>query len=86
MTISIAVIEANKKNIFAEVKKKTSKSIESIIMQKTEIEIELFTQGTNAEIVQLKKSSDIIFEGVHQIESTDCDPKLVAHFVFVEKL
>ena len=93
----IAVIEANKKNIFAEVEKETNKSIESIIRRKTEIERQmtaiksslekaekLFTPSTNAEIVQLKKSLDIIFEGVHQIEPTDCDPKLVAHFVFVE--
>ena len=93
----IAVIEANKKNIFAEVEKETNKSIESIIRRKTEIERQmtaiksslekaekLFTRSTNAEIVQLKKSSDTIFEGVHQIESTDCDPELVAHFVFVE--
>ena len=93
----IAVIEANKKNIFAEVEKETNKSIESIIRRKTEIERQmtaiksslekaekLFTRSTNAEIVQLKKSSDTIFEGVHQIEPTDCDPKLMAHFVFVE--
>ena len=93
----IAVIEANKKNIFAEVEKETSKSIESITRRKTEIERQmtaiksslekadkLFTRSTNAEIVQLKKSSDAIFEGVHQIEPTDCDPELVAHFVFVE--
>ena len=93
----IAVIEANKKNIFAEVEKETNKSIESIIRRKTEIERQmtaiksslekaekLFTPSTNAEIVQLKKSLDIIFEGVHQIEPTDCDPKLLAHFVFVE--
>ena len=44
---------------------------------------ELFTRSTNAEIVQMKKSSDTIFEGVHKIEPTDCDPELVAHFVFV---
>ena len=93
----IAVIEANKKNIFTEVDKETSKSIESITKRKTEIERQmtaiklslekaekLFTRSTNAEIVQLKKSSDTIFEGVHQIEPTDCDPELVAHFVFVE--
>ena len=93
----IAVIEANKKNIFAEVEKETNKSIESIIRRKTEIERQMtaiksslekadkiFTRSTNAEIVQLKKSSDTIFEGVHQIEPTDCDPELVAHFVFVE--
>ena len=93
----IAVIEANKKNIFAEVEKETNKSIESITRRKTEIERQmtaiksslekadkLLTRSTNAEIVQLKKSSDTIFEGVHQIEPTDCDPELVAHFVFVE--
>ena len=93
----IAVIEANKKNIFAEVEKETNKSIESIIRRKTEIERQmtaiksslekadkLFTRSTNAEIVQLKKSSDTIFEGVHQIEPTDCDPELMAHFFFVE--
>ena len=93
----IAVIEAKKKNIFEEVAKETSKSIESITRRKTEIERQmtaiksslekadkLFTRSTNAEIVQLKKSSDTIFEGVHQIEPTDCDPELVAHFVFVE--
>ena len=93
----IAVIEANKKNIFTEVEKETNKSIEGITRRKTEIERQmtaiksslekaekLFTRSTNAEIVQLKKSSDTIFEGVHQIEPTDCDPELVAHFVFVE--
>ena len=93
----IAIIEANKKNIFAEVEKEINKSIERIIRRKTEIERQmtaiksflekaekLFTRSTNAEIVQLKKSSDTIFEGVHQIESTDCNPELVAHFVFVE--
>ena len=93
----ISAIEANKKNIFAEVEKETNKSIESITRRKTEIERQmtaiksslekadkLLTRSTNAEIVQLKKSSDTIFEGVHQIEPTDCDPELVAHFVFVE--
>ena len=93
----IAVIEANKKNILAEVENETSKSIESITRRKTEIERQmtaiksslekadkLLTRSTNAEIVQLKKSSDTIFEGVHQFEPTDCDPELVAHFVFVE--
>ena len=92
----IAAIEANKKNIFAEVEKETNKSIESITRRKTEIERQmtaiksslkkadkLLTRSTNAEIVQLKKSSDTFFEGVHQIEPTDCDPELVAHFVFV---
>ena len=93
----IAVIEANKKNIFTEVEKETNKSIESITRRKTEIERQmtaiksslekaekLFNRNTNAEIVQLKKSLDTIFEGTDQIEPTDRDPELVAHFVFVE--
>ena len=93
----IAVVEANKKKIFAEVENETSKSIESITRRKTEIERQmtaiksslekaekLFTRSKNAEIVQLKKSLDTIFEGVHQAEPSDCDPELVAHFVFVE--
>ena len=92
-----AVIEANKKNILAEVENETSKSIESITRRKTEIERQmtamkssleraeiLFTRSTNAEIVQLKKSLDAIFEGVHQTEPTNCDPDIMAHFVFVE--
>ena len=93
----IAVIEANKKNIFVEVEKETCKSIESVTRLKTEIGRQmtaiksslekaekLFNRNTNAEIVQLKKSLDTIFKGVHQIEPSDCDPELVAHFVFVE--
>ena len=93
----IAVIEANKKNIIAEVEKETCMLIESIIRRKTEIERQmtaiksslekaekLFNRNTNSEIVQLKKSLDTIFEGTDQIEPTDRDPELVAHFVFVE--
>ena len=93
----IAVIEANKKNTFAEVEKETSKSVESVTRRKTEIERQmtaiksylekaekLYTRSTDAEIVQLKKSLETIFEGVDQIEPTDRDPELVAHFVFVE--
>ena len=79
----IAAIEANKKNIFAEVEKETNKSIESITRRKTEIERQmtaiksslekpekLFTRSTNAEIVQLKKSLDVIFKKVDQMEPT----------------
>ena len=78
-----AVIEANKKNLLAEVENETSKSIESITRRKTEIERQmtaiksslekpekLFTRSTNAEIVQLKKSLDVIFKKVDQMEPT----------------
>ena len=94
----IAVIEAHKKNIFSAVEKETNKSLERVAKRKTEIERQitviksslekadkLLTRNTNAEIVQLKKSFDTIFEGVDQTEPTDRDPGgLPARLVFVE--
>ena len=94
----IAVIEAKKKNIFSAVEIETNKSLESVTKRKTEIERQitviksslekadkLLTRNTNAEIVQLKKSVDTIFEGVDQTEVTDRDPEgLPARLVFVE--
>ena len=94
----IAAIQAKKQNIFSAVEKETSKSLERATKRKTEIEgqiavIEsslekadkLLTRSTNAEIVQLKKSLDTIFEGVDQTEPTDRDPEgLPARLVFVE--
>ena len=94
----IAVIEANKKNIFSAVEKERNKSLERVTKRKTEIERQitviklslekadkLLTRNTNAEIVQLKKSVDTIFEGVDQTEVTDRDPEgLPARLVFVE--
>ncbi|XP_022794622.1 tripartite motif-containing protein 2-like [Stylophora pistillata] len=91
-----AVIEAKKRNIFATLEKETSKSIECVTKQKTEIESQikaiksslekaekLFTRSTNAEVVQLKMSFDTILEGADQTEPTDRDPEIVAHFLFV---
>ena len=94
----IAIIEAKKKNIFSAVEKETNKSLERVTKRKTEIDRQitviksslekgdkLVTQNTNAEIVQLKKSLDTIFEGVDQTEPTDRDPEgLPARLVFVE--
>ena len=94
----INVIEAHKKNIFSAVEKETNKSLERVTKRKTEIERQitviksslekadkLLTRNTNAEIVQLKKSVDTIFEGVDQTEPTDRDPEgLPARLVFVE--
>ena len=93
----INVIEANKKNIFSAVEKETNKSLESVTKRKTEIQRQitviksslekadkLLTRNTNAEIVQLKKSFDTIFEGVDQTEPTERDPEgLAARLVFV---
>ena len=94
----IAVIETKKKNIFSAVEKERNKSLERVTKRKTEIERQitvtksslekadkLLTRNTNAEIVQLKKSFDTIFEGVVQTEPTDRDPEgLPARLVFVE--
>ena len=94
----IADIQAKKQNIFSAVEKETSQSLERVTKRKTEIERQiavikssleksdkLLTRNTNAEIVQLKKSLDIIFEGVDQTEPTDRDPEgLPARLVFVE--
>ena len=95
-----AVIEAKKQNIFSAVEKETNKSLERVTKRKTEIESQmtaiksslgkadkLLTRNTNAEIVQLKKSLDTIFEGVDHdpTEPTDRDPEgLPARLLFVE--
>ena len=94
----IAAIQTKKQNIFSAVEKETNQSLECVTKRKTEIERQiaviksslekadkLFTRSTNTEIVQLKKSLDIIFEGVDQTEPTDRDPGgLPARLVFVE--
>ena len=94
----IAVIETKKKNIFSAVEKERNNSLERVTKRKTEIERQitvikssldktdkLLTRNTNAEIVQLKKSLDTIFEEVDQTEPTDRDPEgLPARLVFVE--
>ena len=94
----IAVIEANKKNIFSAVEKETNKSLERVTKRKTEIERQitviksslekadkLLTRNTNAEIVQLMKSLETNYEEVDQTEPTDRDPEgLPARLVFVE--
>ena len=94
----IAAIQAKKQNIFSAVEKETNKSLERVTKRKTEIERQiaviksslekadkLLTRNTNAEIVQLMKSLDTIFEEVDQTEPTARDPEgLPARLVFVE--
>ena len=71
----IAIIEAKKRNIFSAVENQTTKSLESLTKSKNKIEeqievIELsleytekrLARSTNAEVVQLKKSLETIFE------------------------
>ena len=94
----ITAIQAKKRNVFSAVEKETNQSLERVTKRKTEIERQiaviksslekadkLLTRSTNAEIVQLKKSLDTIFEGVDQTEPTDRDPEgLPARLLFVE--
>jgi len=98
----IAVIEEKKQKIFSAVDNQTSKSLESLAKRKIKVEEEiaviessiekaenLLTRSTSAEVVQLKKSLEIIFEGVDQTESIDGDPEgLLVRLAFVgnEKL
>ena len=80
----IATVEGKKQNIFASVENKTKKSLETLTTQKTEIEHQIkiiesslekadkhLTRSTNAEVVQLKKSLETIFEGVDQNQPVD---------------
>ena len=94
----IAVIEAKKQNIFSAVENQTTKSLESLTKRRNKIEEQialiesslekaekLLIRSINAEVVQLKKSLDSIFEGVDQTEPIDGDPdSLLARLTFVE--
>ena len=94
----VAVIEAKKQNILSSLEKETSRSLDLVTERKTKIQRqiraiesalenadELLTRRSNAEIVQLKKSLDGIFDGVPQIEPINRDTKsFPAGFVFEE--
>ena len=94
----IAVIEAKKQNIFSTVENQTTKWLESVTKRKNKVEEQIaviesslentekrLTGSTDAEVVQLKKSLETIFGGIHQTESVDGDPEaLLERLVFVE--
>ena len=94
----VAVIEAKKQNILSSLEKETRRSLDLVTERKTEIQRQitaiesalentdkLLTRSSNAEIVQLKKSLDTIFEGVAQTQAIDRDTRsLPAGFVFKE--
>ena len=94
----IAVIEAKKQNIFSAVENQTIKSLESLTKCKNNIEEQiaviesslekaekLLTRSINAELVQLKKSLEIILEGADQTEPIDGHPQgLLVRLTFVE--
>ena len=92
----VAVIKAKRQNILSSLEKETRRSLDLVTERKIEIQRQitaiesslenadkLLTRSSNAEIVQLKKSLDAIFEGVAQTEPIDRDSKsLPAGFVF----
>ena len=94
----VAVIEAKKQNILSSLERETRRSLDLVTERKTEIQRQitviesalenadkLLTRSSNAEIVQLKKSLDAIFEGVAQTEPIDCDTEsLPTGFIFEE--
>ena len=92
----VAVIKAKRQNILSSLEKETRRSLDLVTERKTEIQRQitaiesslenadkLLTRSSNAEIVQLKKSLDAMFEGVAQTEPIDRDSKsLPTGFVF----
>jgi len=94
----IAVIKAKKQSIFSAVDNQTTKSLESVTERKNKIEEQiaaiessiekaekLLTRSINAEVVQVKKSLESIFEGVDQTEPIDGDPEgLLVRLTFAE--
>ena len=93
----IANIEAKKHIIFAAVEDQTKKSLESLTMQKTEIEHQIeviktsldkadkvLTRIANAEVIQVKKSLETILEGVDQTtKATEHEPEALPTLTFV---
>ena len=96
----VAVIKAKRQNILSSLEKETRRSLDLVTERKTEIQRQitaiesslenadkLLTRSSNAEIVQSKKSLDIIFEGVDQTAPIDRDNKsLPAGFVFEKNI
>ena len=96
----VAVIKAKRQNILSSLEKETRRSLDLVTERKTEIQRQitaiesslenadkLLTRSSNAEIVQSKKSLDIIFEGVDQTVPIDRDNKsLPAGFVFEKNI
>ena len=93
----IKTIQAKMKNIITAVENQTKKSLESLKakrsaiqqqMSATESSLEeadkLLKRSTTAEVVQLKKSLQTIFQGLNQTEPIVHDPSCLQTLVFVE--
>ena len=88
-----AVIDAKQERLFAAVENQTEKSLENLTKESSKIAEnikamesslekadKLLSQGTNAEIIQLKKSLESISEYFVQIESDFLDPESFQSF------
>ena len=93
----IKTIQAKLQNIITTVEGRTKKSIESLTTKRKEIQHQikviessleeadkLFQRSTNAEVVQLKKTLQTIFEGVDQGEVIARDPETQETLVFIK--
>ena len=90
-------IQAKVQNIITTVEGRTKESIESLTAKRNEIQKQinviesslkeadkLFQRSTNAEVVQLKKTLQTIFEGMDQGEVIAHDPKTQEALVFIK--
>ena len=93
----IKTIQAKKQNIIDAVEDQTKKSIESLTAKRSEIQRQikiiessleeadkLLKRSTTAEVVQLRKTLQTIFEGVNETEPIVHDSRSLQTFVFVE--
>ena len=93
----IRTIQAKMENIITTVERQTKKSIESLTAKRNEIQQQinviesslkeadkLFQRSTNAEVVQLKKTLQTIFERVDQTEVVAHDPRTQEALVFIK--
>ena len=93
----IKTIQAKMQNIITTVEGRTKKSIESLTAKRNEIQQQinviessleeadkLFQRSTNAEVVQLKKTLQTIFERVDQTEVVAHDPGTQEALVFIK--
>ena len=93
----IKTIQAKKQNIIDAVENQTKKSLESLTAKRGEIQRQikiiessleeadkLLKRSTTADVVQLKKTLETIFEGVNEREPIVHDSRSLQSFVFVE--
>ena len=93
----IKTIQAKMKNIITAVENQTKKSLESLKAKRSAIQQQinatessleeadkLLKRSTSAEVVELKKSLQTIFQGLNQTEPIVHDPSSLQTFVFVE--